>query len=140
MGVFPGKVFVNLYLVIPLVAILVTLLIEVEGYAVFCDFWGDTPRSGVDGRFDRWRPPCQLMTLMFGSGVTGGVGSGVVCHVFVSRLRVPRVSWGILLLVESVVLPTDPPPGAQWGAAILVTGSWAVQNLDLRALRTPCLC
>ena len=35
MGVFLGKVFVNLYLVIPLVAILATLLIEVEEYAIF---------------------------------------------------------------------------------------------------------
>ena len=30
-----GKVFVILYLVIPLVAIPATLLIEVEGYAIF---------------------------------------------------------------------------------------------------------
>ena len=88
----------------------------------FCDYWGATPRSDVDGRFDRWRPPCQLTTLMFGSGVLEGVGGGVVCHVFVSRLRVPQVPWDLLLLVERVLLPTEPPPGAQWGAAILVTG------------------
>ena len=131
MGVFLGNVFVNLYLVIPLVAIPATLLIEVEGYAFFCDCWGATPRSGVDGRFERWRPPCQLMTSMFGSGVLDGVGGGVVCYIFVSQLRVPRVPWDLLLLVESVVLPTEPPPGAQWGATILVTGGWAVQNLDL---------
>ena len=59
-----------------------TLLVEVERYNIFCDFWGATPRFGVDGRCDRWRPPCQLMTSMFGSGVPDGVGGGVVCHVF----------------------------------------------------------
>ena len=52
----------------------------------------------------------------------------------------PRVPWDILILVDSVVLPTDPPPGAQWGAAILVTGGWAVQNLDFQALKTPYSC
>ena len=135
-----GKVFVNLYLIITLVGIPRTLFIEVEGYAIFCDFWGATPRSGVDGHFDSWRPPIQLMTSMFGSGVTDGVGCGVVYHVFVSRIRVPRVPWDLLILVESVVLPTEPPPGAQWGAAILVTRGWEVQNLDFQALRTPCLC
>ena len=64
----------------------------------------------------------------------------MVCHVFVLRLRVPRVPWDIRLLEESVVLPTEPPPGAQWGDAILLTGSWVVQNMDFQALRTPCLC
>ena len=52
----------------------------------FFNCWGDTPQSGVDGRFDRWRPPCQLMTSMFGSVVPDGVDGGVVCHVFMSRL------------------------------------------------------
>ena len=64
----------------------------------------------------------------------------MVYHVYVSRLRVPRATWNLLLLVESVVLTTDPPPGAQWGAAILVTGGWEAQNLDLQALRTPRSC
>ena len=77
---------------------------------------------------------------MFGLGVLDGVGGGMVCHVFVSRLRVPRVPWDLLILVESVVLPTEPPPGAQWGAAISVTGGWAVKNLDFQALRMPCSC
>ena len=113
MGDFPGNFFVILYLVIPLVAIPETLLIEVEGYAIFCACWGATPQTGVDGRFDRWRPTCQLMTSMFESGVPDVVGGGVVCHVFVSRLQVPRVTWDLLLLVESVVLPTDTPPGTQ---------------------------
>ena len=114
--------FVILYLVIPLVAFPATLLKEVEGYAIFCDCLGDTPRSGVDGSFDRWCPPCQSMTSMFESGVPDGFGGGMVCHVFVSRIRVPQVPWDILLLVESVVLPIDPPPGAQYSAAISVTG------------------
>ena len=86
MEVFLGNCFVILYLVIPLVAIPGTLLKEVEGYAIFFACWGATPRSGVDGRFDRWRPPCQLMTSMFGSVVPDGVDGGVVCHVFMSRL------------------------------------------------------
>ena len=66
------------------------------------------------------------------------VGGGVVFHVFLSRICVPRVPWDRQLLVESVVFSTDPPPGAQGGAAILVTGGWAAQNLDFQALRTPC--
>ena len=121
MGCFSGKVFVILYLVILLVDIPATLLKVVEGCVIFCAFGGATPLSGVDGRFYRWHPPCQLMTLMFESGVPDGVGGGVVCHVSVSRFRVPRLPWYLLLLVESVVLPTDPIPGAQWGAEILVT-------------------
>ena len=86
MGVFPGNILVNLYLVIPFVAILETLLVEVEGYAIVCDCWVDTPRSVIDGHFDRWCPPCQLMVSMFGSGVLDGVGGGMVRHVLVSRL------------------------------------------------------
>ena len=58
------------------------------------------------------------------------MGGGVVCHIFVSRLCVPRKTWERRLLVDSVVFPTDPPPGAQGGDVILVTGGWAVQNLD----------
>ena len=122
MGCFSGKVFVILYLVILLVDIPATLLKVVEGCVIFCAFWGATPLSGVDGRFYRWHPPCQLMTLMFESGVPDGVGGGVVCHVFVSLLRFLRVPWDLMLLVERVVLPTDPTPSAQWGTAILVTG------------------
>ena len=95
-----------------------------EGCAFFCDCWGDTPRSGVNGRFSRWRPPFWLMASMFRSFVPDGVGGGVVCHGFLSRLRVLRVPWDILILVESVVLPTDPLPGSQWDAAILVTCGW----------------
>ena len=53
MGVFWGKFFVILYLVIPLIAIPEILMKEVEGYAIFCDCWGATQWSGVDGRFDR---------------------------------------------------------------------------------------
>ena len=78
------------------------------------------------------------MTSMFGSGVGEGVVGGVVYHVLVSRLRVPHVTWDLWLLVESVVLPTKTPPGAQWSALILVTGGWAAHNLDFHALRTPC--
>ena len=81
-----GKDFVILYLVIPLVAIPETILIEVEEYTIVCDCWGDTPRSVIDGHFDRWCPPCQLMASMFGSGVPDGVGGGMVRHFFVSRL------------------------------------------------------
>ena len=64
----------------------------------------------------------------------------MVCHVLVSRLHVTWVPWDLRLLVESVVFPTEPPPGAQGGAAILVTWGWAALNLDFQALRTPCLC
>ena len=61
----------------------------------------------------------------------------MVCHVLVSRLHVTWVPWDLWLLVESVVFPTEPPPGSQGGAAILVTGGWAAQNLDFQAFRTP---
>ena len=61
---------------------------------------------------------------MFESGMPASVGGGggVVCHVFVSRLLVPRVPWDLLLLVDSMVLPNGPTAGAQRGAEILVTG------------------
>ena len=72
------------------------------------------------------------MNSMFGSGVSDVVGGGMVCHVFVSRPGVPRVPWDLLLLVESLLLPNDPPPSAQWGAAILVTRGWAVKNIDFQ--------
>ena len=68
------------------------------------------------------------------------MGGGGVCHVFVSRLHVPQVPWERRLLVERLLFPTNPPPGAQGGATILVSGGWATQNLDLQALRTPCSC
>ena len=64
----------------------------------------------------------------------------MVCHVLESQLRVPWVSWDIRLLVESVVFPTEPSPGAQGGDAISVTGGWAAHNMDVYALRTPCSC
>ena len=140
MGGIWSKVLVNLYLRMPLVAIPATLLREMEGHAIFSDWWGATPWSGIAGRFDWLFPPCQLITSRFWLGVGAGVGGGVVCHVFVSRLRVPRVPWDFRLLVESVVFPTEHPPVAQGGAAILVTGGWAAHNLDFQALRTPCLC
>ena len=62
------------------------------------------------------------MTLMFESGVPDGVRAGVESHIFVLHPLVPQVPGDILLLVESVVLPIDPPPGAQYSAAISVTG------------------
>ena len=64
----------------------------------------------------------------------------MVCHVLVSRICVLQVPWDIWLLVESVVFPTEPPPGAQGVAANSLTGGWAAQNLDLQALRIPYLC
>ena len=68
------------------------------------------------------------------------MGGGVVCHVFVSQIIVPQVPWERRLLVEIMVFPTDPPPGAQGGAAILVNGGWAVHNLDFHVIRAPCSC
>ena len=130
MGGIWSKFLVILYLLMPLIAIPATLLREVEGHAIFSNWWGATPRSGVTGRFDWWHPPCQFITSRFWLGVGVGVGGGVVCHVLVSRLRVTQVPWDFWLLVESVVFPTEPPPGPQGGAAILVTGGWAAQNLD----------
>ena len=53
------------------------------------------------------------MTSMSGSGVPEVVGGGMVCHVFVSRLQVPRVPWDLLILVHSVVFPNGPLPGSQ---------------------------
>ena len=65
---------------------------------------------------------------------------GVACHAFVSRLLVPQEPCDHWLLVESVVLPTEFPPGAQGGAAIAVTRGGAAQNRDFQALRTPFSC
>ena len=74
----------------PLVAIPVTLFGEVEGRAIFMDWWRATPRSGVIGRFDWWLPTFQLIVSMFASNVFSVAAGGVVCQVFVSRLLVPR--------------------------------------------------
>ena len=73
---------------------------------------GDTPRSGVPGRLDWWRPPCQFMVLMLWSIVGLVVAGGVVCHTLMSRLLVPREPCELRLLVEIVVFPTEPP---SWG-------------------------
>ena len=127
MGGIWSKVLVILYLLMTLVTIPANILREVEGHAIFTDWWGDTPRSGVTGRFDWCCLPCQLITPKLWLGLGASVGGGVV-------LRLP---WDLQLLVESVVFPTEPPPGAQGGAAILVTGGWAAQNLDFQAFRTP---
>ena len=137
MGGISRIFLVILYLLIPLVDILATLLGEVEGHAILSEWWEATPWSGVTGRFDWWQPPCQFITPRFWSGVGEGVGGGMVCHVLVSRICVPQVPWDLRLLVESVVFPTEPPPGAQGGSAISVTGGWAAQNQDSQALRTP---
>ena len=50
------------------------------------------------------------------------VADGMACHAFVSWILVPQEPCDHWLLVEIVVFPTQFPPGAQWGAAILVTG------------------
>ena len=122
---------------IPLVAIPATLLIEVEGHAFFMGLWRATPRSGVIGRFDWWRPPCQLIVSMFSSNFFSVAVGGVVCQVFVSWILVPREPCGSRLLVESVVFTTDTPPGVQGGSAISVTGCGSMQNRDFQALRMP---
>ena len=140
-GGFWSKGVVSLYLLLmPLVAVPATLLREVEGHTFFSIWWGATPRYSVIGHLDWWRPPCQLVVSMFWSSVVPVVISGVACHAFVSRLLVPREPFDLRLLVESVVLPTEFPPGAQGGSEISVTGSGAAQNQDFQALRTPCSC
>ena len=130
MGGISGKVLGNLYLFTPPVAIPETLLREVEGHAIVTDWGWDAPWSGVTGRFDWLRPPCQLMTSKFWLGVEAGVGGGVVCHIFVLQICMPRVPWDRLIQVESMVFPSDPPRSAQGGASILTTGGWAAHNLD----------
>ena len=135
-----SKVLVVLYLLMLLVAIPSNLLGEVEGHVILSDCWGATSQTGVTGRFNCWRPPCQFITSRFWSGVGAGVGGGVMCHLLVSQLCVTRLPWDCRLLLESVVFPTEPPPGSQWGAAISVTGGWAAHNLDFQALRTPRVC
>ena len=68
------------------------------------------------------------------------VAGSVVCHAFVLLIIVPWESCDLRLLVESVVFPTEFPPGAQGGAAIAVTRGGAAQNRDFQALRTPFSC
>ena len=70
------------------------------------------------------------MVPMFWSSVGSVVAGGVVCHALVLQILVPREPWDFRLLAESVVLPTEPPPGAQGGALILVTGGGAAHNQD----------
>ena len=72
-----------LYLVTPLVAIPATLEREVEEHAMGLDWGWATPMYGVTGCFDWWRPPRQLTTSRFCSGVKAFVGGVGVYHVFV---------------------------------------------------------
>ena len=88
---------------------------------------------------DWWFPPCQFMVLMFWSSVVPVVAGGVVCHNFVSQILVPQEPCDSRILVESVVFPTEFPPGAQGGAIILVTGGGAAQNRYFQVLETPYL-
>ena len=67
---------------------------------------------------------------MFWSGVVPTVAGGMVFRAFVLRLLVPWEPCDRRLLVESVVFPTEFPPGAQGGAEISVTGGGAAQNQD----------
>ena len=96
----------------PLVVIPATLFREVEWNAIGLNWGWTTQLSGVNGRFDWWRHPCQLMKSRFSSGVEEVVGGGGVYHVFVSWLHVLQVPLKYRLLVESVMFPTDPRPGA----------------------------
>ena len=93
-----------------LVAILATLLGEVEGLTFFLNQWRAITRSGGICRIEWWCPPCQFIVSMLSSffSVTAG---GVVCHGFESLLLVPRECCDRRLRVERVVFPTDPPPG-----------------------------
>ena len=106
--------------------------------------WGlSTPLSSFKGRFDGWRPPRQSMTSRFGSPPNPVVialgGDWGVYHVFVYRFYVPQVPWDQQLYVESMIFPTDTPPGAHGGAEIYDTGVWETHNCDFQALRTPSL-
>ena len=81
----------TLYLVMPLVAVPETLLRELEGHAMGFDWGWATPLSEFTGRFDGWRPPRQLITLRFSSGVEVVLGGGGVYHVFISQICVTWV-------------------------------------------------
>ena len=65
---------------------------------------------------------------------------GVFCHGFESPLLVPREPCDRRLLVDMVVVPTDPPPGVQGGADISATGCVSAQKRYFDALRMPCSC
>ena len=64
----------------------------------------------------------------------------MVCHVFVLRICVLQVPWDLWLLVEIMMLPSEPPPSAQRDAEISVNGGWAAHIMDFQALRTPYSC
>ena len=54
----------------------------------------------------------------------------VVCQVFISRPLVSQEPCERWLLVDSVVFPTEPPPGVQGGVAISVDGCGSIHNWD----------
>ena len=85
-------------------------------------------------------PSLSVDVSMFCLSVVPVVAVGVAYHAFVSRLLVYQEPCDRRLLVESVVFPTEPPPGTQGWAEILLTGGGAAQNRDSQALRTPCSC
>ena len=71
-----------------------------------------------------------MLSLLF--SVAAG---GVVCHGFESLLLVLREPCDRRLLVDRVVLPTNPSPGSQGEADISATGCVYVQKRDFHALR-----
>ena len=125
----------------PLFAIPVTLSKEVGGHTMVSDLRWAAPLSSVKGRFDGQIPHCNFMTYMFCYPlVVVDIGGREVYQVLVLQLLVLQSPWGLRLIVDSVMLPTDPPPGTHGGANISETGGRAARNLYFQTLRTPCLC
>ena len=122
-----------------LIAIKATLLGEVGGHSFFLNLWRATPWSGGNFRIDWWCSPCQVIVSMLSLFFSVAMG-GVICHGFESLLLVPREPCDRRLCVESVVFPTDPPPGVQGGDDISDTGWVYAQMRDDHALRMPCSC
>ena len=55
------------------------------------------------------------------------------------RLRVAAscaaIALGYSALVDTMVVPAEPPHGAQWGDTILVTGGWVALSMVMTAGR-----
>ena len=124
-----------------LVAILATLMGEVEEHSMSLDSWRATPLSSGFCCFDWWCPPCQLIVSMLSLFFSAGAVGGAACHGLVSLLLVPRELCDLRLCVEMFVFTTDPPPGFQGGGVeIFPTGCVSAQKRDFYALRVPRSC
>ena len=105
-----------------------------------CNFYG--LMEGYNTVWRHWprrlvAPSLSVDCLYFFFEVFLVAAGGMVCQLFVSQLLVPREPCERRLLVDSVVFPTELPPGVQGGDAIFVTGCEFMHSRDFQRSGCP---